>query len=50
MVPGLVDASLLSTIKLASAGFITVYNRKEVNVYDGSGTKIIVYKEAVLKG
>ena len=28
MVPGLVDASLLSTIKLTSASYITVYDGK----------------------
>ena len=50
MVPGLVDASLLSTSKLASAGYIKVYDGKEVNVYDGSTTKNIVSEEAVLKG
>ena len=50
MVPGLVNASLLSTSKLASAGYIKVYYRKEVNLYDSSTTKIIVSEEAVLKG
>ena len=50
MVPGLVNVSLLSMSKLASAGYITVYNEKEVNVYDGNTTKIVVSGEAVLKG
>ena len=50
MVPGLVDSSLLSTSKLASADYITVYYRKKVNMYDGHNTKIIASKEAVLKG
>ena len=50
MFPGLVNVSLLSTSKLASAGCMKVYDRKEVNVYDGSTTKIIVSEEAVLKG
>ena len=50
MVPGLVDASLLSTSKLATAGYITVYDGNEVNVYDGTTTKIVVSEEAVLKG
>ena len=48
--PGLVNASLLSTSKLASAGYITVYDGKEVNLYDSSTAKIIVSAEAVLKG
>ena len=50
MVPGLVDASLLITTKIASSGYIIVYDGKEVNVYNGSTTKIIVSGEAVLKG
>ena len=49
MVPGLIYASLLSTSKTASSGYITVYGGKEVNVYNGSTTKIIVSKEAVIK-
>ena len=50
MFPGLFNVSLLSTSKLASAGCMKVYNRKEVNVYDGSTTKNIVSEEALLKG
>ena len=50
MVPGLVDSSLLSTRKLASAGYIKIYDGKEVNIYDSNTTKIIVSEEAVLKG
>ena len=50
MVPGLVDVSLLSTSKLASAGYITVYNGKELNVYNGSTNQINVPEEAILKG
>ena len=50
MVPRLIDSSLLSASKFASAGYITVYNGKEVNLYDKHTTKIIVSEEAVLKG
>ena len=50
MVPSLIDSSLFSTSKLASAGYIKLYYGKEVNVYDGHTTKIIFSKEAVLKG
>ena len=50
MVPGLVDSSLLSTSKLASAGYIKIYDGKEVNIYDSNTTKIIVSEEAELKG
>ena len=50
MVPDLVDSSLLSTSKIASAGYIKIYDGKEVNFYDSNTTKIIVSEEAVLKG
>ena len=50
MAPSLVDSSLLSTSKLAREGYITVYDRKEVNLYDGHTTNIIVSEEALLKG
>ena len=49
MVPDLVDSSLISTSKLASAGFIKIYDGTEVNIYDSSTTKIIVSEEAVFK-
>ena len=35
MVPSLHGASLLSTSKLADAGYVTIYDGNEVNVYDG---------------
>ena len=50
MVPDLVDYSLLGTSKLASAGYIKIYDGKEVNIYDSNTTKIIVSEEEVLKG
>ena len=50
MVLDLVDSYLLSTIKISSAGYITIYDSKEVNIYDSNTTKIIVSEEAVLKG
>ena len=36
MVPGLINASLLITINLLSPCYITVYDKKEVNVYNDS--------------
>ena len=50
MVPELVDSSLLSTSNLASASYITIYDGKEVNIYDSNTTKIFVSEKAVLKG
>ena len=42
MVPDLVESSLLSTCKLASAGYIKIYDNKKVNIYDSNTTKAIV--------
>ena len=50
MVPDLVDSFLLSTSKFASAGYITIYNSKEVNIYDSNTATIVVSEEAVFKG
>ena len=50
MVPYLRGASLLSTSKLDNAGYVTVYNGDEVNVYDGRTTTIKVSEAAVLQG
>ena len=50
MVPGLVNASLLSRRNLASSGYTAGYDRKEINIYDGSTTKVIVSEEDSLKG
>ena len=50
MVPSLRGASLLSTSKLADAGYVTVYNGNEVNVYDGRTARIHVSEAAFLQG
>jgi hypothetical protein len=41
---------LLSTAKFATAGYITVFDGKEVNIYDASNTEVIVTREAILRG
>jgi hypothetical protein len=41
---------LLSTAKFATAGYITVFDGKEVNIYDASNTEVIVTREAILSG
>ena len=48
MVPSLRGASLLSTNKLANAGYVTVYDEDEVNVYNGRTVTIKVSEAAVL--
>ena len=50
MVPSLRGASLLSTSKLADAGYVTVYDGDEVNVYNGRTGCVHVSKSAVLQG
>jgi len=42
--------SLLSIPKFAAAGYITVFDGEEVNIYDAYNTKVIVTREAILRG
>jgi hypothetical protein len=42
--------SLISNSKLADAGYITVYDENEVNVYDSRDTAIKPTKAAILTG
>ena len=50
MVPALADQSLLSGAKFDEAGYISVWDGYEVNLYDSHTARIIVSEEAVLKG
>ena len=50
IVPSLTDNTLISTGKFADANYFTVYDDKEVNIYDGKTTKIYITEEAVLRG
>ena len=50
MVPKLADQSLLSGSKFSNAGYISICNDKEVNIYDGCTSRIIVSEAEVLKG
>ena len=49
-VPSLEGNSLLSGGKFAEAGYISVCDGDEVNIYNGRTAKIVISKEAVLKG
>ena len=42
--------TLLSTRKLVEGGYFAVYDKNEVNIYDGKKSKTIITEEAVLKG
>ena len=48
--PGISQNSLLSTAKYADAGYITVFDKDRVNVYDANITMITVSREVVLRG
>jgi hypothetical protein len=50
IVPTISNNSLLSTAKFATAGYITVFDGEEVNIYDLSNTKVIVMRAAILRG
>jgi hypothetical protein len=41
---------LLSTTKFATAGYVTVFDGEEVNIYDASNTEVIITREAILRG
>ena len=48
--PGIVSNSLMSTGKLADAGYTTVFDKEEVNVYDANDISITVTRGAILRG
>ena len=50
IVPSIKSNSLLSTEKIAKAGYTTVFNNEEVNIYDAHNTKLIVSRGAILHG
>jgi hypothetical protein len=50
MVPTLANNSLISTSKFVDSGYTIVYDDKEVNYYENATTRIIVLKDAVLRG
>jgi hypothetical protein len=50
IVPNIPTNLLISTAKFAEAGYITVFDDKEVNVYNASNTKVIVTRQAILRG
>ena len=48
--PDICKNSLISMAKFAEAGYITIFDDKEVNVYDAQNTKVIVTRQAIIKG
>jgi len=47
IVPSIQSNSLLSTAKFAKAGYITVFDNKEVNIYDTHNTTFKVSRAAI---
>jgi hypothetical protein len=50
IVPNIPTNFLISTAKFTEAGYIMVFDDKEVNIYDASNTKVIVMRQAILRG
>jgi len=50
IVPSIETHSLLSTAKFAKAGYITVFDKEEVNIHDAQNTTLKVSKGAILRG
>ena len=50
MVPNVILDCLLSTSKMYDADYFSVFNGKEVRIYDVETTKIVTSKPPVLKG
>ena len=50
MMPELTETGLVSAAKVAEAGYVSIFDNDEVNVYDTHDTVIKVSRSAVLKG
>ena len=48
IVPSIETHSLLCTAKFAEAGYVTVFDNEEVNIYDAQNTTLIVLRGAIL--
>jgi hypothetical protein len=48
--PGIIQNSLLSTVKFADANYITIFDKDTVNIYNTNDTIIILTKGAILGG
>jgi hypothetical protein len=50
IVPNIPTNLLIGTAKFAEAGYITIFDAKEVNVYDASNMEVIAIRQAILRG
>jgi outer membrane lipoprotein-sorting protein len=46
--PGIKENSLISTSKMSDAGYITVFNKDTVKIYNAHNTQVIVTRDAVI--
>ncbi len=49
-VPTIAKNSLLSIPKAAEAGYITVFDNEEVNIYNARDTKVVMIGKAIVRG
>jgi hypothetical protein len=47
--PGIMETSLISTVKFAEAGYVTIFDQDQVNIYDQHNTIITVLQAAILR-
>ena len=50
LVPAMKKDTLISVGKFADAGYLTVFDEEEVNIYDGLKTKIEINSKPIIKG
>ncbi len=50
IIPGIDETSLISTVMFAEAGYVTIFDRDEVNIYDQCDTVITVSRSTILRG
>jgi hypothetical protein len=50
ILPSITNNSLFSIPKTLDAGYITVFDDKEINIYDARDTKVLVTRKAILCG
>jgi hypothetical protein len=48
--PGIKETLLISTVKFAEAGYITIFDQDQVNIHDQHNTVITVSRAAILRG
>ncbi len=50
IIPGIADKSLISTLHFAKSGYVTIFDKDQVNIYNKNDTIITISREAVIRG